>query len=126
MKKLVIVSCFVASALITRAEVFPFDISPLGVSPAEGLSPSNHLHEVVNSQGSGNEVLSGINYDTETMILDLSFGYGSIAGFTDLSGPVTVVQIQGPADQSSVFGDVRPVSLSPLIYRNKCSSLLFV
>jgi len=26
----------------------------------------------------------------------------------------------------AVFGDVRPASLSPLTYRNKCSSLLFV
>jgi CHRD domain len=61
------------------------------------LSPSNEVGTVIGSTGSGNEILSGITFDSTTRVLSLAIGYGSAAGFADLSGPVTALHIHGPA-----------------------------
>ena len=94
----------VAMTMVASAQVFHFDISPPGISAAEGLSPSNEVHMVIDSTGSGDEVMTGIFLDTETMILSVSVGYGSAAGFTDLTGQATVMHIHGPAPADGEAG----------------------
>lgn len=79
-----------------KAAIIPFDLSPAGTDKAVGLSSSNEV-DVIGSTGSGNEILGGITFDTTTRVLSLAVGYGSAAGFTDLTGPATAMHIHGPA-----------------------------
>jgi hypothetical protein len=81
----------------TQAAIVQFDLSPVGTGAAVGLSPSNQVPAVTNSTGSGNEISGGISFDTDSNILSLAVGYGSAAGFSDLTGPVTAMHIHGPA-----------------------------
>jgi len=92
---------------LAQAEVYQVDLSPNGVP---GLSPDNEVPAVTNSTGSGGEILSGISFDTETSVLSIAIGYGSAAGFTDLTGPATGMHIHGPAAADASAGVV--VSLS--------------
>ena len=93
-----IIPVFLLSALtFARAAIIPFDLSPPGTDKAAGLSPSNEVDTVIGSTGSGNEILGGITFDTTTRVLSLAVGYGSAAGFTDLTGPATAMHIHGTA-----------------------------
>lgn len=101
-----------------QAAVVDFDLSPAGTDNAVGLSPSNEVPPATLSTGSGNEIGSGITLDTDTLQsnmlqLDLSIGYGSAFGFTDLTGPVTGAQIHGPASTDTNAPMV--VNLDPLL-----------
>jgi hypothetical protein len=81
-----------------HAEPLRFKLSPAGSSPAVGLSPANEVPAVTNSTGSGNVLLDGITFDTNTLSLNFAVGYGSALGFTDLSAPASGWHIHGPAD----------------------------
>src|SRR5216117_3880680 len=80
-----------------KADIIPFDLSPPGTDKAVGLSPSNEVGTVIGSTGSGNEILGGITFDTTTRVLSLAVGYGSAAGFSDLTGPAAAMHIHGTA-----------------------------
>jgi len=82
---------------VSRAAIIPFDLSPPGSDAAVGLNPTNEVPAVTNSTGSGNEVSGGVYFDTDTMQLTFAIGYGSAAGFTDLSAPASALHIHGPA-----------------------------
>jgi hypothetical protein len=87
-----------AATVSLQAEILNFDLSPAGSTAAVGLSPANEVPAVVApSTGSGNETFTGITFDTVTNILSVSLGYGSFAGFTNLTGPATAAHIHGPA-----------------------------
>ncbi len=86
-----------SAALTSQAALVYFDISPTGSDAAMGLSPSNAVPAVTNSTGSGNSISGGVVFDADSSTLQLALGYGSAAGFTDLSGPVTQLSINGPA-----------------------------
>jgi hypothetical protein len=83
-------------ALPVSSEVIEFEISPEDIPP--GLSPIDPSL----SSGSGNEIGDGIllDYDdsTGTGVLSYNFGYGSAAGFTDLTGPATGSHIHRDGD----------------------------
>jgi hypothetical protein len=81
---------------LVHAEIIEFDLSPPGSSAAVGLSPANEVPPIVGT-GFGNEISGGITFDTETAVLSINFGYGSAAGFTDLTGPAIGVHIHAPA-----------------------------
>jgi len=105
---LLIASCL-ATATAT-AEIIPFALSPAGTSPATGLSPANEVPPVTTaSEGSGDEILSGINFDTETRELSFAVGYGSSALFTDLTGPATAAHIHGPASVTESAGPIHDI-----------------
>jgi len=97
MKKTLSTVVLLASLCASQAVIWNFDLSPAGTDHAVGLSPSNEVPVVTNSVGSGNEIGSGITFDTSTLTLSLSVGYGSAFGFTDLTGPATIMHIHGPA-----------------------------
>ncbi len=84
-------------AIGARAAVIGFDLSPAGTDNAVGLSPLNETPPVTNSIGSGNEIGSGITFDTDSLVLTLSLGYGSAFGFSNLTGPAMAAHIHGPA-----------------------------
>ena len=84
-------------ALSAQAEIVYFELSPSGKDVAVGLSPHNQNPAVTNSTGSGNAISGGILFDTVSDVLQVAIGYGSAAGFTDLSGAATAMHIHGPA-----------------------------
>jgi hypothetical protein len=93
-KVIALIICTVASS---QAALVHFELSPAGTDAAVGLSPSNSVPAVTNSTGSGNTISGGIVFDTETSLMELAIGYGSAAGFTDLTGVPTLMHIHGPA-----------------------------
>jgi hypothetical protein len=92
------------AAATTQAAIVKFSLSPAGTDAAVGLSPLNEVPAVTNSTGSGNAVSGGIWFDTDTAILQFAIGYGSGAGFTDLSGPATALHIHGEAPAGQTAG----------------------
>ncbi len=93
------IAVFVSLALITAAQAgaVQFDLSPAGKDVAVGLSPLNEVPAVTNSTGSGNELFDGISFDTNTLTLTLAVGYGSAAGFSNLTTFASAMHIHGPA-----------------------------
>lgn len=85
------------TASLAQAEIIEFDLSPAGTDTAVGLSPANEPALPVPSTGSGNEISGGITFDTTTSTLNFAMGYGSSAGFTNLTGVPSVMHIHGPA-----------------------------
>ena len=83
-----------AASFPLHAEILNFDLSPDGA--AAGLSPANEVPPATGT-GSGGETFTGITFDTESNVLSVSLGYGSFAGFTNLTGPVTAAHLHGPA-----------------------------
>lgn len=86
-------------AAVSQAAIINFDISPPGSTAAVGLSPLNEVPAITNSTGSGNAL--ALLFDTDTGILSFAIGYGSKAGYTDLTAPATVMHIHGPAPANS-------------------------
>ena len=88
----------VALALATtmHAAVIEFDLSPPGATAGTGMSP---LNEVIppNSTGSGGVLMPGITFDTTSLMLNLSLGYGAAFGFTDLSASAFAWLLHGPS-----------------------------
>jgi hypothetical protein len=111
MKALGILSLGLAAGLSAQAAVVKFKLSPPGTDVAVGLSPSNQVPIAATSTGSGDEISAGIMFDTDTAVLHLAVGYGSAAGFTDLTGPATAMHIHGPAGAGTNAGVL--VSLVP-------------
>src|SRR5580765_7546379 len=109
MKKLPVL--FMAVALSTHAAQIQFALSPAGTDKAVGLSPLNEVPAVTNSTGSGNTISGGIVFDTDTSILHVEVGYGSAAGFTDLTGAAQSMHIHSPAPVGKNAGVL--VSLLP-------------
>ena len=112
MKKTLSTIVLLGSLCASQAVIWNFNLSPAGTDNAVGLSPSNEVPVVTNSVGSGNEIGSGITFDTSTLTLTLSIGYGSALGFTDLTGPATVMHIHGPAPTNVATGVL--IDLLPL------------
>ena len=86
-----------SSIAFSQAAVYRFELSPAGTDAAVGLSPGNELPAVANSTGSGNKISGGISFDTANSTLTFAIGYGSAAGFSDLSGPATAMHIHAAA-----------------------------
>jgi hypothetical protein len=105
-----------AAFLTAQADVVNLSLSPPGTDSAVGLSPANESPAVTNSTGSGNAISGGISVSTTptNATLTLAVGYGSAAGFTDLTGPATSVGIFGPAPTNSNAGLV--VDLAPYTF----------
>jgi len=87
------------SVSIASADVIPFRLAGVGGS---GLLPSNELHNPT-SDGSGG-ILTAITFDTATDELFIDVGWGSLNGFTDMSGNATAMHIHGPADVNMTAG----------------------
>lgn len=104
MKPPVILLTLCAAFLTSQADIVKLSISPPGTDSAAGMSPANESPAVTNSTGSGNAISGGISLTTTSTnaTLDFAVGYGSAAGFTDLSGPATAVGVFGPAPTNAV------------------------
>lgn len=112
------IAVFTSLVLITvgSASAVQFDLSPAGTDVAVGLSPLNEPLGATNSTGSGNELFGGISFDTNTFTLSLAVGYGSAAGFTDLTAPASAMHIHGPAGpgtNATVVVDLVPYLFLP-------------
>ncbi|TAK93444.1 MAG: CHRD domain-containing protein, partial [Verrucomicrobia bacterium] len=85
------------TALTSVAAIVDFNLSPPGTDKAVGVSPLNEVPPATNSVGSGGELPPGIFLDTNTRQLGFAIGYGSSAGFTDMTGPATAMHFHAPA-----------------------------
>lgn len=92
-----VLAVLLLSALSSQAGLVFFELSPPGKDTAVGLSPSNEVPVVTNSTGSGGPISGGVVFDSASQVLQAAIGYGSAAGFTDLSGPAIAMHIHGPA-----------------------------
>ncbi len=81
-----------STGALAQATIIEFDLSPGGT----GMSSANEV-PAVSGSGTGNVISEGISFDTNTSTLSFVMGYGSAAGFTDLSGAATSMHIHGPA-----------------------------
>jgi len=97
MKAFSVLTFGLAVSFSAQAALVKFQLSPPGTDTAVGLSPSNQVPAAVNSKGSGGEISAGIIFDTDSSMLQVAVGYGSAAGFTDLTGPATAMHIHGVA-----------------------------
>jgi len=95
MKKSIL--ALLTSILVSQAASVDFDLSPPGTDRAVGLSPTNEVPAVTNSSGLGNEISGGITYDPTNGVLALAVGYGSAAGFSNLTGAAVSAHLHGPA-----------------------------
>ncbi len=101
--------------LSASAATIQFGLSPAGTAAAVGLSPQNVVPPATGTTGSGGLVSGGIVLNTDTGVLQLAVGYGSSAGFTDLSGAPQKIQLVGPAPvgQNATSGfDLMPFNFS--------------
>src|SRR6266702_320454 len=108
MKRCIVPVFLLLGIALAKADIIPFDLSPPGTDKAVGLSPSNEVGTVIGSTGSGNEILGGITFDTTTRVLSLAVGYGSAAGFSDLTGRAAAMHIHcnaGPG--TNARGEIR-------------------
>jgi len=103
-----------ATAAISQAASIQFDLSPPNTDAARGLSPANEVPAVTNSVGSGDEISGGITFDPTNRVLSLAVGFGSAAGFTNLTGAATAAHIHGPAGAGTNAGVV--LSLVPFVF----------
>ena len=112
MKKSILV--LLVSLAISQAAPVDFDLSPPGTDSAVGLSPTNEVPAVTNSTGSGGEISGGITFDPTNGVLNLAVGYGSAAGFSNLTGAATAAHIHGPGTTGAIAGVL--VDLAPYVF----------
>ena len=108
-----ILAVLLSSAAVCQATLIPLGISPAGTDAGTGLSPANEVPAVTNSTGSGGAISGGLVFDTGSSMLMVTAGYGSSAGFTDLTGPATSLTLNGPAStnqNAAVLFDLSPFS----------------
>jgi len=99
------------TAWSAHAAIVDFNLSPPGTDSAVGLSPLNEVPPATNSVGSGGELPPGIFLDTVTRQLGFAIGYGSSAGFTNLTGAATAMHFHapaGPGTNASVIINLAP------------------
>jgi hypothetical protein len=111
MKKTIVV-LLSSITIATQAALIPMGLSPAGTDAAIGLSPSNEVPAVAGT-GSGDVISGGVLFDTDSNTLMLTIGYGSAAGFSDLTGPATSMTLNGPAGTNQtapVLDDLSPFS----------------
>jgi hypothetical protein len=107
MKKFLVLT--LGAAVSSQAALIHFDLSPPGTDVAVGLSPSNQVPPVTNSTGSGNTISGGIVFDSDANLMHLAIGYGSAAGFTDLTGVPIAMHIHSPASTTENAGVIVPL-----------------
>src|SRR5262245_10668717 len=102
MNKSTLVSLGLLVGFTAQANMITFQLSPAGTDLAVGLSPFNVVPLPAFSSGSGGTILDGIVFDTTTSVLHLTVGFGSAAGFTDLTGAANAMHLHGPASPGGI------------------------
>jgi hypothetical protein len=92
------------AALSTQATIIHFALSPPGSDKAVGMSWMNEVPPPTNSSGTGGAISGGIVFDTSSNILHIAIGYGSAAGFSNLTGAAIAMHIHSPAGAGTNAG----------------------
>ena len=91
--------CFLISFNFATTSPLAADIIELNLSgtAGEGLLPGN-VTPGTSSSGSGGEGTIGLLFDTQLSELTIDIQWGSVYGFNDLTGPVTLLHLHGPTE----------------------------
>ena len=74
------------------------------------MSWMNEVPPPTNSTGTGGPISGGLTFDTASNILHLAIGYGSAAGFSNLTGPAVAMHIHSPAGPGTNAGVIIPLT----------------
>src|SRR5207247_7465514 len=88
-----VVLVLLLTASFAQATVFNVDLNG---KAGPGLLPGNENPTVGPPAGSGGEFGPGLSYDNVTKNLSIDVAWGSVNGFTDLSGNAIAGHIHGP------------------------------
>jgi len=69
---------------------------------SSGLLSGNENTAITGSPGTGGEIGAGISFNDVTNLLTINIGWGSVNGFTNLSGNATSGHIHGPTASGGV------------------------
>jgi hypothetical protein len=114
-----------ATPLAARATVFTFDLE--GKAGA-GLLSGNENGTINGSPGTGGEFGAGIFYDDVTNLLTINVAWGSVNGFTNLSGNASAAHVHGPTVNTGTGSFTQNASVlfgldgAPFIFNNSSSS----
>jgi hypothetical protein len=106
---LVLVLALFTSASLASAQTIPLDL--LGKA-GSGLLAGNENGVVAGTPGSGGEFGGDITFDLTTNLLTINIAWGSLNGFTDLTGDATLGHIHGPTaspGSASFFENASPL-----------------
>ncbi len=95
MKKTLSTLTLCSALAVAQGDMVKFDLAP------NGLNPTNVVPVITNSTGSGNVISGGIALQTTNSTLTFAIGYGTAAGFSNLTGQATAVSLNGPAPTGS-------------------------
>src|SRR5215472_2954888 len=98
------------AALSTQANIIHFALSPPGTDKAVGMSWMNEVPPPTNSTGTGGAISGGIVFDTASNILHIAIGYGSAAGFSNLTEAAIAMHIHSPAGPGTNAGVIIPLT----------------
>ncbi|HWW00940.1 MAG TPA: CHRD domain-containing protein [Candidatus Acidoferrum sp.] len=98
------------AALSTQAAMIRFSLSPPGSDKAVGMSWMNEVPPPTNSTGTGGAISGGLVFDSSSNILHLAIGYGSAAGFSNLTGAAIAMHIHSPAGPGTNAGVLIPLT----------------
>src|ERR1041385_8527524 len=114
MKKWIVTGILLCAASM-QAQI-QFSVSPTGTDVGTGFSPSNTVPQATTSTGSGGLLSpTSLSFQPTNNTLSFAFGYGSAAGFSNLTGAATQIALRGPAGTGSnapVVVDLTPFNFS--------------
>ena len=99
MKAILLAATSLMLASSAHSAIVYFDI--LG-KDGSGLRSTNENHVVASPTRLGGEVGAGIFFDDITKVLTINVAWGSVNGFTDLTGVATAGHIHGPTAAGGV------------------------
>jgi hypothetical protein len=76
-----------------------------------GLLPGNEATTVIGSTARGGEIGDGVSYNRSTRMLSINVGWGTTAGFTDLTSALTGAHLHGPTFRANGNGFTETASI---------------
>lgn len=103
-----VLASLLGAATAARAHVIAFDLQG---KAGPGLLSGNETRAVSGAAGRGGETGTGIVFNDQTRVLTINIAWGSIGGFSDLTGPAQGGHIHGPTASSGTesFNEDAPV-----------------
>lgn len=106
-KLLVAVSALTVLAASSQAAIIQFNLQG---NAGTGLLPGNEVGPTTG--GTGGEIGEGITFDDVSKILTINVAWGSLNGFTDLTGNALSAHLHGAASQAANAGVISGLDIT--------------